>query len=80
MKENNNNKILGLVTGIIGLVLVVISFFVFGWLSLIGLTLGIIALCSKSESTAVTVLGVIDIIAGIIFAIMYFVALAQLLG
>ena len=80
MKENNNNKILGLVTGIIGLVLVGISFFVFGWLSLVGLTLGIIALCSKSESTAVTVLGVIDIIAGIIFAIMYFVALAQLLG
>lgn len=80
MEENNNNKILGLVTGIIGLVLVGISFFVFGWLSLVGLTLGIIALCSKSESTAVTVLGVIDIIAGIIFAIMYFVVLAQLLG
>lgn len=80
MKENNNNKIVGLVTGIIGLVLVGISFFMFGWLSLVGLTLGIIALCSKSGSVVVTVLGVIDITAGLIFAVMYFVALAILLG
>lgn len=74
MEQNKSSLILG----IIALVLEAISFFVFGWLSIIGLILGIVGACLPASTSGEKVPAFVSIPVGILFAILWVIALAAL--
>lgn len=75
---NNEHPGAALALGVIGLVLEVISFFVFGWLSIVGAMLGIIGACLPTQSKGYKVPAIIAIPVGVIFAILWLVAVAAI--
>lgn len=72
------NDTTSLVLGIVALVLEIISFFIFGWLSIVGLGLGVGGVCIKTESNNNKIPAIVSIPLGVIFMIMYFVAIATI--
>lgn len=77
MEKNDN---ISLIFGIIALVLEFISIFVCGWLSIIGLGLGIGGTCMPTSSTGKKIPAIVAIPAGVILGIVWIIALAALLG
>lgn len=73
---DNGNKSLTL--GIVGLSLEFISLFIFGWLSIVGLALGIIGVCFSSESMGKKVPAIVAIPVGFILMIFWIIALSAL--
>lgn len=65
-----------LTCGIFGLVLGIVSYFVFGWLSFIGLPLGIVGLCLPTNGFGKKVPALLAVIASGIAAVIYAVSLA----
>ena len=74
--EKNDTTVL--ILGIVALVLEIISFFIFGWLSIVGLGLGVGGVCIKTESSNNKIPAIVSIPLGVIFMIMYFVAIATI--
>lgn len=70
---NNQNAGTGsLVMGVIGVVLSVVGFFVFGWLNIISAILGIIACCLPAPSLGYKTTGIIALILGTVGSILWF--------
>lgn len=73
-----------LVLGIISIVLSVISWFIFWWLSIVAIGIGIIGLCTKvpeeysKYSTAGKALNIIGVVMGAVGFIIFLIALAAL--
>lgn len=75
MEKNDTTS---LVLGIVAIVLEFISFFIFGWLSIIGLGLGIGGACIKTSSNNNKIPAIVSIPLGAVCMIMWFVAIAAL--
>lgn len=73
-----------LVLGIISIILSVISWFIFWWLSIVAIGLGIIGLCTKvpeeysKYNTAGKALNIIGVVMGAVGFIIFLIALAAL--
>ena len=73
-----------LVLGIISIILSVISWFIFWWLSIVAIGIGIIGLCTKvpeeysKYNTAGKALNIIGVVMGAIGFIIFLIALAAL--
>ena len=73
-----------LVLGIISIILSVISWFIFWWLSIVAIGIGIIGLCTKvpeeysKYNTAGKALNIIGVVMGAVGFIIFLIALAAL--
>lgn len=67
-----------LTLGVIGLCLEFISIFVFGWLSVVGLGLGIIGACLNSDSMGKKIPAIAAIPVGAILTIFWVIALTAI--
>lgn len=75
MKDLDNTS---LTLGIVALVLEFISIFICGWLSIIGFALGIVGTCLPVVVTGKKIPAIVAIPLGIIFMILWIVAVAAI--
>lgn len=74
MIENNKNTPSGagaLICGIVGIVLSVIGFFVFGWLNIVSVVLGLVACCLPAPSMGYKTTGILSLVMGAIGSILW---------
>lgn len=67
-----------LTLGIVGLCLEFVSIFVFGWLSIVGLLLGVIGICLPTDGIGKKVPAIVATPAGFILMIFWIIALSAL--
>lgn len=67
-----------LTLGIVGLCLEFVSIFVFGWLSIVGLLLGVIGVCLPADCIGKKVPAIVAVPVGFILTIFWVIALASL--
>ena len=85
MNNHDSQQTTGLVFGILATVFSTLSYFVFGWLSFLGLAFGITATVlgakyhSKGSGIAALVLGIVSIVASAVGVILFILALAALI-
>lgn len=73
-KENTAS----LVLGIVGICLGAVSFWAFGWLSIIGFILGLTGVLLPNKSSAGKVTSIISLIISAVFIVLWIIALANL--
>lgn len=81
MIENNKNTPSGagaLTCGIVGIVLSVVGFFVFGWLNIVSVVLGLIGVCLPVPSGGYKATGIISLVMGAIGAVLWFIAISAM--
>lgn len=75
MKQESKTS---LILGIVGIGIEVISFFIFGWLSIVGLILGTIGVCLPAPTKGDKVPAIISIVLGIVCVILWIIAIVNI--
>lgn len=69
--ENQPTGIGPIVLGVIGIVLSAVGFFVFGWLNLIAVVLGLVACCLPAPSMGCKTTGILSLVMGAIGSVLW---------